>query len=122
MINPTQVVVFEPDLLFSSRIESLAKRLSVGIQVVSDLETLHRNLEANAPKLLILNLDELEGKLQLIRSDVSGKSWVAVGYYSHVKSDLAEEARRIGVVTVMPRSAFVSRMGEVFTRVLRKEG
>ncbi len=57
--NPS-VVVFEPDLLFSSRIEGQARRIGADLKLVTDYERLLWQLRENVPELLVVNQDFLE--------------------------------------------------------------
>ena len=119
MTTGTEIVLFEPDLLFSSKIEGAAKRLNVELRVITDLAELLRDFEGNASRVFVISLDALEGKLSALKNHMSGRSRV-IGYYSHVKAHLAEEAKGVGMEIVLSRGAFVARMEEVLTGVLGK--
>ena len=119
MTAPTEVVLFEPDLLFSSKIEGAAKRLNIELRVFTDLNELLRELEGSVPRAFVISLDALEGKLSALKNLLRGRSRV-IGYYSHVKAHLAEEAKGVGMEIVLSRGAFVARMEEVLTGVLGK--
>src|SRR3990172_3823256 len=112
MTAPTEVVLFEPDLLFSSKIEGAAKRLSVELRVLTDLNELLRELEGGGPRAFVISLDALEGKLSALKNLLRGRSRV-IGYYSHVKTYIAEEAKGVGVETMFSRGAFAARMEEI---------
>lgn len=115
----SNVVVFEPDLLFSSRIEGQAAKTAVDVKVVTDYDELLRELTESVPRFLAIDLDALEGKLASLGDAIRGKSCVSVGYYSHVNTRLAEDAKRFGIDMIMTRSAFVNRIGEILVRVSR---
>jgi len=89
------VLAFEPDLMFSSRIESPIGKMGVQVKVVKDYDLLLQELTTEIPKLLILDLDALEGKLPAL-CDLLSESCVSVGYYSHTNTGLAERAKRAG--------------------------
>jgi hypothetical protein len=109
----TDVIAYEPDLLFSSKIEAAATKAGLQAKVASNLEELLRELEQAAPRVVFLNLDAAEGKLGALEGVVKSGSRRFVGYYSHVNTQLAEEARRIGVSVVISRGAFVTRLPEI---------
>jgi hypothetical protein len=48
----------------------------------------------------------------MLKERVGGNSAV-IGYYSHVKGQLAEEAKRVGVEKVFSRGAFSARIEEI---------
>ena len=115
----SRIVVFEPDLLFSSRIESEATRLGADVEIVTDLARLLSNLTDSNPALLILNLDSLKNDITRLSDGVRVKSLACVGYYSHVNTQLAQEAKRAEIGMIMPRGVFVKRIREIIVQVLR---
>lgn len=119
MKSTPSIVVFEPDLLFSSRIEGQARRIGADLKLATDYEGLLRQLRDNVPELLIVNLDLLESRLGQLQDILGGKSCKSVGYYSHMNARLAEEAKRFGIGLVMSRGVFVARMKELLAQVSR---
>ena len=108
----SRIVLFEPDLLFSSQIEGLASRSGLEVTVVTNLEELLHELDAKSAKAFIISLDSLEGQLLVLRTHVY-ETMSVVGYYSHVKGHLAKEAKSAGIRTVISRGAFAAKMQEV---------
>ena len=92
------VLVFEPDLLFFSKIDGSIRKMGARVRVITDYSVLLQDLTKDTPKLLILNLDALEGKLGTLRDVLSGKPCVSVGYYSHTNTRLVEEETTQGLV------------------------
>lgn len=119
MKSTPSIVVFEPDLLFSSRIEGQARQIGADLKLVTDYDGLLRQLRENVPDLLIVNLDLLETRLVQLQDILGGKSCKSVGYYSHVNARLGEEEKRFGIGLVMSRGAFVATMKEVFAQASR---
>jgi hypothetical protein len=119
MKSTPSIVVFEPDLLFSSRIEGQARRLGTDVRLATDYEGLLRQLRENVLELLIVNLDLLETRLDQLQDILGGKSCKSVGYYSHVNARVGEEAREFGIGLVMSRGAFVKKIKEVFAQASR---
>jgi DNA-binding NtrC family response regulator len=107
-----KVVAFEPDLIFSSRIESTAQKAKYKVRIITDNEELLHQLATDPPDLLLLNLDSLEGNLESLERFVRKGTYKTIGYYSHMNAQLAEEAERIGVNTVS-RRAFVARLNDL---------
>lgn len=119
MKGDRRVLVFEPDLLFSSKIESLSGTLGLPVSTVTDFGELVRGLTGNPPQLIVLNLDALESKLASLRDAFAGKSYMSVGYYSHMNKGLAEEAERSRISTVMSRGEFVSKLQKILAEAFR---
>ncbi len=112
-----EVVAYETDLMFSSRIESAAARAGVTVKFVSTLQELAECLGQTTYKALIVNLDAATGQLVELGAIVREGHVKTVGYYSHVNSLLAAEARRVGIGVVLTRAAFAARIDEVLKDV-----
>ena len=111
-------MVLEPDLFFSSRIESISAKLGIEIRILTSLQDLRTVLSVEAPKVLVVNLDALAAELETLWKLTDKKSFKIVGYYSHVNAKLAKEAKKIGADLVLPRSAFVNRIQDVLSGLM----
>lgn len=109
----SDIIAYEPDLLFASRIEGAAAKAGINIEIFSDLDQLGQRLKESTPRIVILNLDAAEGKLGALEPFIKIVSFKAVGYYSHVNAGVGEEARRIGIGIVLSRGAFAARISEL---------
>jgi ActR/RegA family two-component response regulator len=105
-----QLIVFEPDLLFSSRIESAAAKVGFPVKVFDNLDEFLQEAKQSTPQVALVNLDAAGGKFADLESLARSLSCRVVGYYSHVNSSVAEEAQRIGVSAVFTRGAFVNKL------------
>ena len=112
--------VFEPDLLFSSKIASTATKLGVAITVVTDLQGFLSMLKENWPVGLIVDLDALGARINDLAGPVHEKCCTAVGYYSHVNARVAEEARTVGFDVVLSRGTFVAKMAETLRKIIQE--
>lgn len=115
-----QMIAFEPDLLFSSKIEGAAAKNEIEVRVVSDSEELFRTLKETTPRVLLVNLDSWEGNLARLEELARKKSCKLVGYYSHVNTRLADQAKNVGFDTVISRGAFVSGLNQMLNEYSRK--
>jgi len=113
-----EVILLEPDLFFSSRIESISAKLGIEIRILTSLQDLRAALSVEAPKVLVVNLDALGAELETLGKLTNQKSFKIVGYYSHVNAKLAEEAKKIGSDLVLPRSAFANRIQDVLSGLM----
>jgi hypothetical protein len=108
-----KVFVFEPDLLFSSRIESAGHKLGLDLKVAVSVSDLKEALKESVPRMLLVNLDALGVGSKALVGLVHGACRL-VGYYSHADSNLAKEALAVGFDMVIPRRALVDRLSEIF--------
>lgn len=112
-MRTAEIIVFEPDLMFASRIEGAATNAGVGVKFVNDLHEMVEQLRRMTPQTVILNLDAAEGKLDGLEPLVKNGPFKTIGYYSHVNTRLAEDAKRIGIGIVLSRGAFTARLGQI---------
>jgi hypothetical protein len=115
------ISAYEPDLVFSSRLESSVRKMGGQVMLVTDQAKLLEELTRGMPKVLVLNLDALEGRLDLLRDILSRESCASVGYYSHMNTRLAEEAKRAGVGIILSRGAFVSRIQGILAKAMKRQ-
>jgi len=106
------VLVFDPDLIFSSKVESAVKRIGLDCKVVSSPDDLVSAALAK-PQALILNLDLLGQRYELLH-EFSEHGTLLLGYYSHVNVKVDEIAKNNGIVS-FPRGAFISRLESVLS-------
>jgi hypothetical protein len=71
------------------------------------------------PRLLLLNLDPLEGNIASLKGVLSSKTCVSVGYYCNMNRGLAEEAKQSAISVVISRGEFVSRFQNLLAQALR---
>ena len=112
----SEVLVCEADLLFSSGIESAARRHGFEVRLATTPTDLVETLKEKMPSVVIVNLDAV-GVLVALSGVNRKPGGRFVGYYSHVNSRVAEEAKKLGFETVLPRSAFVSKLNEILAMV-----
>ncbi|HUK66875.1 MAG TPA: hypothetical protein VLV17_08625 [Anaeromyxobacteraceae bacterium] len=101
------------DLLFASKIDAAAKRL--GVEII----WAPRNVPLSAvaldrhPGTILADLGEagMMGELRAIRA--SAPSTRVVGFLGHLRHDLMEEARAIGVAEVLTRGQLAASLDEV---------
>lgn len=106
------VLIFEPDLMFSSRMESAVVRVGLEARVTVTIAELGRFIQQIVPKALLADLDALGGSGLSSVASVRGRCRL-IGYYSHVDSELGAQARANGFDQVMPRRAFVEKLNAI---------
>jgi hypothetical protein len=109
-------LIFEPDLLFSSGIESAARRHGFVVKLTTTTTDLAERLTEKTPSVVVVNLDAVD--TISILSGLTGRQGCRfVGYYSHVNTRVGEEAKKAGFETVLPRRAFAARLNEILAMV-----
>ncbi|MFN8059148.1 MAG: hypothetical protein U0Q12_08270 [Vicinamibacterales bacterium] len=111
------VIAVVEDLLFSSKIRAVAKRLGVDVKFVRDAGAVVSEIRAARPRLVVfdLNADRLDplGAARALRADPELATIPTVGFVSHVQVELIGAARTAGVGDVMARSLFVARLADL---------
>jgi len=108
------VLIFEPDLMFSSRIESGVIRAGLEPKLTVTIPELERFILESVPKALLVNLDAL-GRSGLSLVGSARVRCRVIGYYSHVDSALGAQALSNGFDQVMPRRAFVEKLNAILS-------
>ena len=110
------VVAVVDDLMFLSRIREAAKRQDVDVRAVRTAADAAAACGEGA-RLVILDLDTPRLPVMDAIATVAGDPALAgvelVGFFSHVETERAREARAAGCRTVLPRSAFVRELDQL---------
>jgi len=105
------------DLLFSSKIRATAKAAGVDVTFARSPEEILEQARAKRPALLIFDLNSGKtdplGTLSALKADPELASIRAIGFASHVHTELIAAARRAGADQVMPRSAFAGNLADI---------
>jgi CheY-like chemotaxis protein len=105
------------DLLFSSKIRTVAKLVGTNVVFVRTREdVLERARELN-PTLVIVDLNSRVvdplGTIASLKADPVLRAIRTIGFVSHVQASLIESARAAGTDDVMARSAFAANLQEI---------
>jgi hypothetical protein len=110
------ILVAVRDLLFGSKIDAAAKRLGVKIawaprNVPLSLVALERK-----PSLILADLGEagVMDELRAVRARIPATR--VIGFLGHLRTDLMDEARSIGVEEVLTRGQLASSLDDVLRR------
>ncbi|PYR62052.1 MAG: hypothetical protein DMF85_00655 [Acidobacteria bacterium] len=111
------VLVAVDDLLFSSKIRATAKQLGVDVQFARTPEEILSQVKALKPALAIFDLNSAKtdpiATISALKRDPGATGVRAIGFASHVHTDLIAAARAAGADDVLPRSAFAGRLAEI---------
>lgn len=107
------------DLLFRSKIRTVATELGVEIVFARSAEEVIEQTRARKPALVILDLNsqalEPLATLEKLKADAALADVRTLGFVSHVQAGLIESARAAGADEVLARSAFAARLPEILT-------
>lgn len=114
------VVIAMDDLFFASKIRATAEALSLKTYLARDKASVLKAAHEAPTSLIIIDLharkfDPLALALELKR-DESLRDIELVGFFSHVQTELLQEAQRAGYDHVLTRSAFTKRIAEILQR------
>jgi DNA-binding NarL/FixJ family response regulator len=111
------VLVAVDDLLFSSKIRTVAKQAGVEIVFARTPPEILEQMRTLKPGLAIFDLNSAKADpintLTAIQQDAGLASIRTIGFVSHVDADTIYAARAAGIHEVMPRSAFVTQLADI---------
>jgi CheY-like chemotaxis protein len=111
------ILVVADDLLFRSKISTVAKATGVVVRAATTPEAAIERAREDRPTLVLLDLDGGRPQpfevLRRFAEDPALKSLATVGFVSHVHTDLVRQARALGIGQVMARSAFVAALPDL---------
>ena len=111
------ILVVADDLLFRSKISTVAKSLNVVVRAATTPEAALERARADRPTLVLFDLDGQRPApfdvLDRFARDPDLRQLQTVGFVSHVHADLVHKARSLGIGQVLARSAFVAQLPEI---------
>jgi len=114
----TMILAIVDDLFFLSKIRETAKHLGVAVELAQPANL--TSSPAGEVSAFIIDLNLRSGNaLEVVRSlksDVRTKGIPAIGFISHVQSDLIAGARQAGCDLILARSAFVRELPDLLQR------
>lgn len=108
------IIALQDDLFFGVKIEHAAKRAGLSVTFVKSEQAVMEAL-AKTPAILIvdLNTPSVDPPALIGRVKSEFPSVPAIGYVSHVQTELRERASAAGFDAVLPRSVFSARLEEI---------
>ena len=104
------VLCFLDDLIFISKIKTIAQALGVEIRFGQNNETAPDLVRETNPSLVIIDLNSSKLKpIELVQSIKAIAAIPVVGFVSHVDSEIFDKAKQAGCIA-WPRSKFVSEL------------
>ena len=105
------------DLFFRSKVRTTAKHLGIEIQFAATADELIAQAKSLQPTLVIFDpnssrMDAIAA-IAALKGDGATSGLRAIGFASHVHTELIAAARKAGADDVLPRSAFAGRLAEI---------
>ncbi len=115
MSKPVQLIIAATsDLFIRSRLKELADLLGHETRFSTDPTTIADLAKSHPGCLIILDLETSEyDSPSLARTLKHSSTSRILGYYPHVRTDLAKNAKEAGVDYVVPNSGFLKTVKEV---------
>jgi len=113
------IIAVVDDLFFASKIRGTAEELGVTVSFARNIEVMFEAAHRDRPSLIICDLhsqrvDPIELARQL-KGDKELRSIQLLGFFSHVQTELQQQAEAAGFDQVIPRSAFSKHLGEILS-------
>lgn len=116
------VIAAVDDLLFSSKIRTVAKQAGVELVSARTPAEILQKARDSRPSLLLIDLNSAKvdavATIGAIRADPQLAGLRILGFASHVYVDLIRAAREAGADDVLPRSAFAAQLPEIMKGTL----
>ena len=111
------ILVVADDLLFRSKISTVAKAAGVVVRAATTPDAAVQRARDDRPTLVLLDLDGIGPApfevLKRFAEDPVLASLNTLGFVSHVHADLVRQARALGIGQVMARGAFAAALPEI---------
>jgi CheY-like chemotaxis protein len=111
------VLVAVDDLLFSSKIRTVAKQAGVDISFARTPTEILERAKADRPSLIIFDLNSGKSDpvatIAALKADPALANIPTLGFASHVHTDLINAARNAGAEQVLARSAFAGNLADI---------
>jgi DNA-binding NarL/FixJ family response regulator len=105
------------DFLFRSKIRATAKHVNVDVRFAQTADEILAQARELRPTLVIFDLNSQKmdavATIAALKADAETSALRAIGFASHVHTDLIASARNAGADDVLPRSAFAGRLADI---------
>jgi len=116
------IIAVVDDLFFASKIRGTAEQVGVTVSFPRKIEGAIESALQNHPTLIIIDLhsqkiDPIELGKQ-VKADERLRAIPLVGFFSHVQTELQQQAKDAGFDQVMPRSMFTRNLALILQGTL----
>ncbi|HEV2617129.1 MAG TPA: response regulator [Candidatus Acidoferrales bacterium] len=111
-----EIFALVDDIFFQAKMAETAKQVGVELKSFSTGAALLAELEKQQPKLVVVDLNAPQSAIETITAVRAHRAEIRViGFFSHVQTELAAQAREAGCAEVMPRSKFTKELAAIFS-------
>jgi len=105
------------DLLFTSKIRSVAKQQGIALSVARSVDSALGGMRDTAPALVIFDLTtpriDTLGIVAAMKADPALAAIPTLGFAGHTQTELFHAARQAGIGNVLTRGAFAERLPDI---------
>lgn len=105
------------DFLFRSKIRATAKHVNADVRFAQTSDEMLAQARDLKPSLIIFDLNSQKmdaiAAIAALKADTATAGLRAIGFASHVHTELIAAARNAGADEVLPRSAFAGRLADI---------
>lgn len=113
------------DLFFTAKIRASAEHLGADVRFVRNAQAAIDAARELRPALIIVDLHaqkcEPFALARTLKTDEQLKAVTLLGFFSHVQTELMEQAKQAGYDQVLPRSVFTQRLAEILEGKVGKQ-
>ncbi|MGH9726977.1 MAG: hypothetical protein ACRD4V_00105 [Candidatus Acidiferrales bacterium] len=112
-----EIFALVDDIFFQAKMAETAKQAGVELKSFSTGAALLTELERQQPRLVVVDLNARQSATETIAAVRARRAEIRViGFFSHVQTELAAQARDAGCAEVMPRSKFTKELAAIFSQ------
>jgi len=108
------IIAVVDDLFFASKIRGTGEQVGVRVHFAKSIETAIGKARDEAPALVVVDLNagcgDAVALARAFKGDDNLNAIPLLGFFSHVQTELQEQAKQAGFDQVMPRSAFTKSL------------
>ena len=118
MYDPSVAILASvDDLFFRSKVRTTAKHLGIEITFAATSDEMVAQAKSLQPTLLIFDLNSQKmdaiATIAALKSNADTSALRAIGFASHVHTEVIAAASNAGADDVLPRSAFAGRLADI---------
>jgi DNA-binding NarL/FixJ family response regulator len=109
-----QVLALVDDLFFIAKMQATSRQVGIELRTVSTGAALVQGATEPAVKVIVVDLNARANPIAALEELKStGNVKPTIAFLSHIQTELAERAKALGSVEVMPRSRFSQNLAEI---------
>ncbi|HEV7859526.1 MAG TPA: hypothetical protein VGO91_12975 [Pyrinomonadaceae bacterium] len=112
-----QIIAVVEDLFFASKIRATAAHLGIEVSFAKSAPAALEAARQKRPSLIVVDLHALKCEpfalARQLKEDQQLREIELAGFFSHVQTELMNEARAAGYDRVLPRSAFTKHLSDI---------